>query len=255
MSHFYRPIPRYLDEDSLQGMRRAGRLAAQVLDYIQPFVVPGVQTDRLNQLCHEFICDHGAIPAPLNYEGFPKSVCISPNHVVCHGIPGALTLKEGDIVNIDVTVIVDGWYGDTSRMYELEPVSELAKKLMRITRECLEKAIALVRPGCFLGDVGAVIQSHAESEGFSVVRDFCGHGIGRVFHGPPEVAHFGRKGSGVCLQQGMFLTIEPMINAGSSRVKILGDGWTAVTSDGGLSAQYEHTIGVGEHGAEIFTTC
>lgn len=246
-------IPLYTDAASFEGMRKAGRLAAQVLDFITPYVVPGAVTQDLDRLCHDFIVEHGAIPAPLGYKGFPKSVCISPNHVVCHGIPGAKALKKGDIVNIDVTVILEGWYGDTSRMFAVGDISSVAQQLIQVTALCLEEAIALVKPGVTLGDIGALIQSLAQRHGFSVVRDFCGHGVGRVFHGPPEVAHFGRKGEGVVLEHGMFFTIEPMINQGRYPVRILSDGWTAVTADHSLSAQYEHTLGVTEDGCEVFT--
>jgi methionyl aminopeptidase len=241
------------DRIAFEGMRKAGRLAAQVLDYIEPFVVPGVTTQQLNDLCHQFIVDHGAIPAPLNYRGFPKSICTSVNDTICHGIPGPQILKKGDIINIDVTVIVDGWYGDTSRMFVLPPIPRLVQQLVDVTKESLDRAIALVKPGCFLGDIGHAIQSFVESKGFSVVRDFCGHGIGRVFHDSPEVLHYGRPGTGVCLQAGYFFTIEPMINMGKRDTKILKDGWTAKTIDGKSSAQFEHTMGVTASGCEIFT--
>lgn len=242
-------------EEGFQGMRKAGRLASKVLDYITPFVKAGVSTQHLNDLCHNFIIEHQAIPAPLHYRGFPKSICTSVNHVVCHGIPSSdKILKSGDIINIDVTVILDGWYGDTSRMFSIGKPSPLAQKLMDTTYECMMRAIELVRPGTSLGDVGFTIQTYAEGKGFSVVRDFCGHGLGRVFHDAPEVVHFGKPGDGVILEEGMFFTIEPMINTGSHQVKILQDGWTAVTRDKGLSAQYEHSIGVTATGHEIFTT-
>lgn len=246
-------IPLYTDAASFEGMRTAGRLAARVLDFITPFVTPGAITEDLDHLCHDFICAHGAVPAPLGYRGYPKSVCISPNHVVCHGIPGKKQLKRGDIVNIDVTVIVDGWYGDTSRMFAVGPISAHAQKLIDVTQESLEKAISIVKPGIHLGNIGSLIQSIAHSHGFSVVRDFCGHGIGRVFHGPPEVAHFGNSGEGIVLESGMFFTIEPMINAGGYPVTILRDGWTVITQDRQLSAQVEHTLGVTENGCEVFT--
>lgn len=235
------------------GMRKAGALAARVLDFIEPFVESGIQTEHLNQLCHDYIVGEGAIPAPLNYQGFPKSVCISVNEVVCHGIPGNKILKKGDIVNIDVTVIVDGWHGDASRMYTIEPISTLARRLIDVTYFALDQAIACVKPGCFLGDIGHAIQSIAEKNGFSVVRDFCGHGIGKLFHASPQVCHFGKPGTGIQLKEGMFLTIEPMINAGKPDVRILSDGWTAITRDRSLSAQKEHTLGVTAHGVEIFT--
>ena len=240
-------------KEDFNGMRRAGRLAAETLDFITPHVVPGVTTNTLNDLCHQFIVDHGAIPAPLNYKGFPKSICTSINHVVCHGIPGDKKLQNGDIVNIDVTTIVDGWYGDTSRMYYVGNVGIKAQKLVQNTYECLMMAIDLVRPGAYFGDIGAVIQRHAESAGYSVVRDFCGHGIGREFHTAPNVVHYGKKGDGPEMKPGMFFTIEPMINEGRYEVKVLADEWTAVTRDKSLSAQFEHTIGVTEDGYEIFT--
>lgn len=239
--------------EAFEGMRKAGKLAAQVLDYIGPFVKPGVTTNELDKLCHDFIVGHNAIPAPLNYKGFPKSICTSINHVVCHGIPSDKALQEGDIVNIDVTVILDGWYGDTSRMYNVGKVGIKAQKLIDVTYESLMRAIDIVKPGITLGDIGHAIQSFVEPKGYSVVRDFCGHGIGRTFHSEPEVLHYGRAGEGLELQEGMFFTIEPMINAGKYDVKVLSDGWTAVTRDKSLSAQFEHTIGVTATGHEIFT--
>jgi len=239
--------------DDFAAMRRAGKLAAETLDFITPHVVPGVTTLALDTLCHEFILDHDAIPAPLNYRGFPKSICTSVNHVVCHGIPGDKVLREGDSVNIDVTVILDGWFGDTSRMFPVGAVKRLAARLTEVTYECMMKGIAVVRPGATLGDIGHAIQHHAESNRFSVVRDFCGHGLGRVFHDAPSVLHYGRPGEGEVLREGMFFTIEPMINAGRYDVKILDDGWTAVTRDKKLSAQFEHSIGVTADGHEIFT--
>ena len=234
-------------------MRAAGRLAAETLDMIGPHVVPGVTTETLNTLCHEFITAHGAVPAPLNYRGFPKSICISINHVVCHGIPGDKKLQEGDILNIDVTVILDGWYGDTSRMYVAGEPNTRAKRLMDVTYESMMRGIAEVKPGNTFGDVGYVIQSYVEAQRFSVVRDFCGHGIGRRFHEPPNVLHFGKRGEGPVFKPGMFFTIEPMVNAGRPDVKILDDGWTAVTRDRSLSAQFEHMVAVTETGCEIFT--
>ncbi len=239
--------------EDFAAMHRAGRLAAETLDMIGPHVVPGVTTERLNTLCHDFILAHGAVPAPLNYRGFPKSTCISINHVVCHGIPGEKKLVDGDILNIDVTVILDGWYGDTSRMYVAGTPSVRAKKLMDVTYEALLRGIAVVKPGATFGDVGFAIQSYVEAQRFSVVRDFCGHGIGQHFHEPPNVLHFGRKGEGAVFRPGMFFTIEPMVNAGRPEVKILEDGWTAVTRDRSLSAQFEHMLGVTETGCEIFT--
>ncbi|OJV46493.1 MAG: type I methionyl aminopeptidase [Alphaproteobacteria bacterium 43-37] len=234
-------------------MHAAGRLAAETLDYITPYIQKGVTTQKLNDLCHDFIIQNGAIPAPLNYRGFPKSICTSINHVVCHGIPGDKVLCEGDIINIDVTVILDGWHGDTSRMFCVGKPNVKARKLIEVTYEGMMQAIRIVKPGITLGDIGHTIQSYAESHRFSVVRDFCGHGIGRTFHMPPNVLHYGRAGQGLVLQPGMFFTIEPMTNAGHYAVKVLSDGWTAVTKDKNLSAQFEHTIGVTENGHEIFT--
>ncbi|MBT4879642.1 MAG: type I methionyl aminopeptidase [Alphaproteobacteria bacterium] len=241
------------DEADFEGMRKAGRLAAETLDYITPHVVPGITTEELNTLCHDFITDRKAIPAPLNYRGFPKSICTSINHVVCHGIPGPKTLIKGDIINIDVTVILDGWYGDTSRMFYVGNVPIKARRLVEVTYESMMRGIEAVKPGATLGDVGEAIQSCAESQRYSVVRDFCGHGLGTFFHGAPTVLHFGQKGEGLVLEEGMFFTIEPMINAGKYHVKILEDKWTAVTRDKSLSAQFEHSIGVTKEGAEIFT--
>jgi methionyl aminopeptidase len=243
----------YLPEDR-EGMRRAGQLAAKTLDMITEHVTPGVTTEALDQLCFDFITRNGAIPAPLNYKGYPKSICTSINHVVCHGIPGPRALVEGDIVNIDVTVILDGWYGDTSRMYGVgEKIPVKAKKLMDVTYDAMMYGIQAVKPGATLGDIGHAIQSHAEAHRFSVVRDFCGHGLGRVFHAPPSVVHYGTRGAGMRLEPGMFFTIEPMINAGGYETKTLSDGWTAVTRDKSLSAQYEHSLAVTEDGYEIFT--
>jgi methionyl aminopeptidase len=239
--------------EDFNGMRKAGRLAAETLDYITPFVEAGISTNALNTLCHDYIVKAGAIPAPLGYKGFPKSICTSINHVVCHGIPSEKKLLNGDIINIDVTVIVDGWYGDTSRMYMVGKPKGQARKLVEVTYECLMRGIDQVKPGAHLGDIGYAIQSYAESFGFSVVRDFCGHGIGKVFHDAPSVLHYGRKGEGVRLEEGMFFTIEPMINVGTWRVKVLSDGWTAITQDRKLSAQFEHTLGVTASGHEIFT--
>ena len=234
-------------------MRAAGRLAAETLDMIGAHVVPGVSTDQLNQICHDFILAHGATPSPLNYRGFPKSICTSINHVVCHGIPGDKTLAEGDIVNIDVTVTLDGWFGDSSRMYVAGTPSTKAKRLIEVTYEAMMRGIAQVKPGNTFGDIGYAIQSYVEAQRFTVVRDFCGHGIGRKFHEPPNVLHFGRRGEGTVIKPGMFFTIEPMVNAGRPEVKILDDGWTAVTRDRSLSAQFEHMLGVTETGVEIFT--
>ena len=235
------------------GMRKAGKLASQTLDFITPFVKAGVTTEELDQLCHKFIVEKGAIPAPLGYRGFPKSICTSINHVVCHGIPGDRKLLDGDILNIDVTVIVDGWHGDTSRMFTVGKVGVRAKKLIDVTYEAMMRGIEVVRPGATLGDIGYAIQSFVEKQGFSVVRDFCGHGLGKIFHSPPNIVHFGKPGQGLELREGMFFTIEPMINAGRYEVKILSDNWTAVTRDKSLSAQFEHSLGVTTNGYEIFT--
>ncbi|HEY1506433.1 MAG TPA: type I methionyl aminopeptidase [Stellaceae bacterium] len=237
-----------------EGMRKAGRLAAEVLDFITPHVVPGVTTDTLDRLCHGFVVDHGGISAPLNYRGFPRSICTSINHVVCHGIPSDRKLEEGDIVNIDVTPILDGWHGDSSRMYLVgDKVPLKARKLVDVTYESMMRGIEVVKPGATLGDIGHAIQSYVEANRFSVVRDFCGHGVGRVFHDAPSVVHYGQPGHGPKLREGMFFTIEPMVNAGRYDVKVLADGWTAVTKDKSLSAQFEHTIAVTATGYEIFT--
>jgi methionyl aminopeptidase len=236
-----------------EGMRRAGRLAAECLDLLTPHVVPGVVTEALDDLAREFILDHGALPACLGYRGYTKTTCISPNHIVCHGIPGERMLREGDIVNIDVTVIVDGWHGDTSRMYGVGQVAPRAKRLVDVTYEALERGLAAVKPGAHTGDIGHAIQAYVESMRCSVVRDFCGHGVGRVFHDAPNILHFGQKGAGELLRPGMFFTIEPMVNLGKHPVKLLADGWTAVTRDKSLSAQCEHSVGVTEDGCEVFT--
>jgi methionyl aminopeptidase len=237
-----------------EGMRRAGRLAAETLDYITPYVEPGITTDALNTLCHDFIIQHKAIPAPLNYHGFPKSICTSVNHVICHGIPGPKKLMNGDILNIDVTVILDGWHGDTSRMFFIgDKINIKAKRLVDVTYEAMMRGIECVKPGNTFGDIGHAIQSFVEKQGFSVVRDFCGHGLGRIFHTAPEVVHFGKPKTGEVMEEGMFFTIEPMINAGGYESKVLQDGWTAVTRDKSLSAQFEHSLGVTKTGCEIFT--
>ncbi|MGC6484363.1 MAG: type I methionyl aminopeptidase [Candidatus Puniceispirillales bacterium] len=241
------------DEEAFAAMRKAGRLAAEVLDFITPHVKAGVSTLALNDLCHEFIIDHGATPAPLNYKGFPKSTCISVNHVVCHGIPSEKTLHDGDILNIDITVILDGWYGDTSRMFWVGEPSVKARRLTEVTYESMMRGIQAVKPGARLGDIGHAIQQFAEAARFSVVRDFTGHGLGRVFHAAPTILHYGDPDTGMVLEEGMLFTIEPMINTGTYQVKILADGWTAVTRDRGLSAQFEHTVGVTRDGVEIFT--
>ncbi|MBC7951086.1 MAG: type I methionyl aminopeptidase [Rhodospirillaceae bacterium] len=239
--------------EDFEGMRKAGRLAAEALDFIGPYVKPGVTTASLDALCAEFIADRGGISAPLNYRGFPRSICTSVNHVVCHGIPGDKKLEDGDVVNIDVTPILDGWHGDSSRMYYVGKPGVKAKKLVEVTYESLMRAIEVVKPGATLGDIGWAIQSLVEKHRFSVVKDFCGHGLGRVFHEPPNVMHYGKPGEGLELREGMFFTIEPMINAGRAETKILADGWTAVTKDKSLSAQFEHSIGVTATGCEIFT--
>jgi methionyl aminopeptidase len=239
----------------IEQMRTAGRLAAEVLEMIEPHVVAGVSTGELDRICHEFMVnEQQTIPAPLNYRGFPKSICTSVNQVICHGIPADdKILKKGDIINIDITVIKDGWHGDTSRMFFVGDVPEHAERLCRITQECLYKAIEIVRPGTTLGDIGQVIQQHAESNYYSVVRDYCGHGIGRVFHEDPQVLHYGEAGTGMAFQEGMTFTIEPMINAGSHQTKLKRDGWTVVTRDNRLSAQYEHTLVVTPNGVEVLT--
>jgi len=239
--------------EAFAAMRKAGRLTAEMLDYITPFVKPGVTTGEIDALCLRFHEKHNVIPGPLNYRGYPKSICTSINHVVCHGIPGERVLKDGDIVNIDVSPIVDGWFGDSSRMFLVGDVKIKARKLVEVTYESMMRGIRAVKPGATLGDIGHAIQAYAESQRFSVVRDFCGHGIGRVFHQAPNVMHFGDPGEGMVLEPGMIFTIEPMINAGRPDTKVLDDGWTAVTRDKSLSAQFEHTIGVTETGHEIFT--
>ena len=239
--------------DAFAGMRKAGQLAAAALDLLVPHVRPGVTTERLDDLIFEFAMDHRAIPAPLNYRGFPRSICTSVNHVVCHGIPGPKPLREGDILNIDVTLIVDGWYGDTSRMYAVGAIPRKAERLIAVTYEALMRGVAAVRPGHTTGHIGAAIQRYAESERCSVVRDFCGHGLGRVFHDRPNILHYGEAGEGTVLEPGMLFTIEPMINLGKAHVKVLPDGWTAVTRDRELSAQFEHTVGVTRDGCEVFT--
>ena len=234
-------------------MAKAGRLAAECLDMLVPEARAGVTTGRLDDFARQFVFDHGAIPACVFYRGYRHTICTSVNHVICHGIPGDKVLKDGDIVNIDVTVIVDGWHGDTSRMYAIGAVPRKAERLMDVTYEALMRGIAAVKPGATTGDIGHAIQSYAEAERTSVVREFCGHGLGRVFHDAPNILHFGKPGQGPELKPGMIFTIEPMLNLGSPSVKILNDGWTAVSKDKSLSAQYEHSIGVTETGAEIFT--
>ncbi len=245
--------------EELDGMRVSCRLAAEVLDYIAPFVKPGVTTAELDRLCHDhMVDDQGCIPAPLHYAPpgyppYPNSICASVNHQVCHGVPNDRPLKKGDIVNLDITTIKDGWHGDTSRMFVVGEASILAKRLCQITYECLWQGIGQVKPGAHLGDIGAAIQRHAEGNGFSVVREFCGHGIGRSFHEEPQVLHYGKSGAGIELVPGMTFTIEPMINAGKAAISELSDGWTIVTKDRSLSAQWEHTILVTDTGVEVLT--
>ncbi|MEN8721250.1 MAG: type I methionyl aminopeptidase [Alphaproteobacteria bacterium] len=236
-----------------EGMRAAGKLAAACLDMLVPHVQPGITTNQIDKLCYDFILDHNAVPACLNYRGYPKTVCTSINHVICHGIPDDKPLKSGQIVNIDVTVIVDGWHGDTSRMYLIGDVPLKARKLVDCTYEAMMRGIEVVKPGATLGDIGHAIQSHAEGQRYSIVTDFCGHGLGRVFHDNPNVLHYGNPGEGLALKEGMFFTIEPMVNQGKPNAKILRDGWTAVSRDRSLSAQFEHSIGVTADGVEIFT--
>jgi len=240
--------------EEIEKMRIAGRLAADVLQMIGPHVQAGITTGELNQICHDYIVnEQNSIPAPLNYRGFPKSICTSVNHVICHGIPGDKKLKNGDIINIDVTVIKDDYHGDTSKMFFVGEPSIRAKRLVQITYECMKLGIDMVKPGVHLGDIGHVIQQHAESNKCSVVREYCGHGIGREFHEDPQVLHYGQKGTGLILEEGMIFTIEPMINMGKRHVKLLADEWTVVTKDRSLSAQWEHTILVATNGHEVLT--
>ncbi len=239
--------------EEFEAMRKAGRLTAQALDMLIDYVRPGVTTQALDDLVFDFALAHDAYPAPLDYRGYRKSICTSINHVVCHGIPDDKPLREGDIVNIDVTLIVDGWHGDASRMFPVGEISRKAERLIEVTYESLLRGIAAVKPGATTGDIGAAIQNYAEGERCSIVRDFCGHGLGQLFHDEPNILHYGVQGKGVELRPGMFFTIEPMVNLGRPQVKVLGDGWTAVTRDRSLSAQFEHSIGVTETGAEIFT--
>ncbi len=241
------------DASGFVAMRKAGQLAAEALDLLVDHVRPGVTTEALDKLVFDFAMAHDAYPAPLDYRGFTKSICTSINHVVCHGIPDDKPLRDGDIVNIDVTLIVDGWHGDSSRMYGVGEVPRKAERLMAVTHEALLRGIAAVQPGATTGDIGAAIQEFAEGERCSIVREFCGHGLGRLFHDEPNILHYGRRGEGVVLKPGMFFTIEPMVNLGRAPVKVLGDGWTAVTRDRSLSAQFEHTVGVTETGVEVFT--
>ena len=240
-------------KEAFEKTRSAGIIAAGALDEVAKIIQPGTRTDQIDNLCYEYLNDHGAYSAPLFYRGFPKSCCTSTNHIVCHGIPSDKILRDGDIVNVDVTALKDGWHGDTSRTYEVGEVSIKAKKLVRTTYEAMMKAIKIIKEDIYLGDIGATIQNHVEAEGFSVVQDFCGHGIGQQFHKEPNVLHYGKKGTGEKIKAGMIFTIEPMINLGKYETKTLNDGWTAVTKDKSLSAQFEHTIGVTKNGYEIFT--
>ena len=239
--------------DAFAGMMKAGQLTAAALDMLASHVRPGVTTAELDELVLQFALDHGVAPAPLYYRGYPRASCISLNHVVCHGIPGDKPLKSGDILNIDVTLIVDGWHGDSSRMYAVGDIPRRAERLIEVTYEALRRGVAAARPGATTGDIGHAIQSYAEAERCSVVRDFCGHGLGRMFHDMPNILHYGRPGEGVELRPGMLFTIEPMINLGRPQVKVLSDGWTAVTRDRSLSAQFEHAVGITEEGCAVFT--
>ena len=240
-------------KESFEKTRLAGIIAAGALDEVSKIIKPGICTEEIDNLCYQYINDHDAYSAPLFYRGFPKSCCTSTNHIVCHGIPSDKILKNGDIVNVDVTAIKDGWHGDTSRTFEVGEVSIKAKKLVKTTYEAMMKAIKIIKEDIHLGDIGSVIQNHVEAQGFSVVQDFCGHGIGKSFHKEPNVLHYGKKGTGAKVKAGMIFTIEPMINLGNYETKTLNDGWTAVTKDKSLSAQFEHTIGVTKDGCEIFT--
>ena len=240
-------------KESFEKTKIAGSIAAGALDEVYKIIKPGITTGEIDNICYEYINDHKAYSAPLFYRGFPKSCCTSTNHIVCHGIPSNKILKEGDIVNVDVTAFKEGWHGDTSRMFEVGEISVKARKLINTTHEAMMKAIKIIKNGIHLGDIGSTIQSHVESNGFSVVQDFCGHGIGESFHKAPNVLHYGKKGTGEKIKTGMIFTIEPMINIGSYETKTLNDGWTAVTKDKSLSAQFEHTIGVTNNGYEIFT--
>ena len=240
-------------KENFEQMKVAGSLAAQTLDEVTSFVKPGISTEKLDKICYEFIRDNGGYSAPLYYRGFPKSCCTSSNHIVCHGIPSKKILMDGDVLNIDVTAIVNGWHGDTSRMFFVGEVSVKSKKLVSATYNSMMKAISIIKSGIYLGDIGEAIQTYVEKKGFSVVRDFCGHGIGKIFHKPPNILHYGKKGEGAKLETGMIFTVEPMINEGLYNTKLLKDGWTAVTKDKSLSAQFEHTVGVTNDGFEIFT--
>jgi methionyl aminopeptidase len=240
-------------KEAFEGMRKAGRLTAACLDMLVDEVRPGILTDRIDELVRQFAFDHNALPATLMYRGYRKSTCTSINHVVCHGIPNEKPLKEGDILNIDVTLILNGWHGDSSRMYTVGPVPRRAERLIDVTYEAMMRGINVIRPGATTGDIGAAIQNFVEGQHMSVVRDFCGHGLGKLFHDEPNIVHVGRPGEGIVLKPGMFFTVEPMINLGRPHVKVLSDGWTAVTRDRSLSAQFEHTVGVTANGVEIFT--
>ena len=240
-------------KEAFEKTKIAGAIAAGALNEIEKIIKPGVSTGKIDKICFDYINDHKAYSAPLYYRGFPKSCCTSANHVVCHGIPSDKVLKDGDIVNVDVTALKDGWHGDTSRMFRIGQVSVKAEKLINTTYEAMMKAIKIIKEGVHLGDIGHIIQTHVEAQGFSVVQDFCGHGIGKAFHQEPNVLHYGKKGSGEKIKAGMIFTIEPMINLGDFETKTLNDGWTAVTKDKSLSAQFEHTIGVTSNGYEIFT--
>ncbi len=240
-------------KEAFEKTKVAGLIAAGALDEVLKIIKPGIKTNQIDKLCYEYLNDHGAYSAPLFYRGFPKSCCTSTNHIVCHGIPSDKVLKDGDIVNVDVTAIKDGWHGDTSRTFEIGEVSIKAKKLVQTTYDAMMKAIKIIKEDVFLGDIGATIQNHVEAEGFSVVQDFCGHGIGQQFHKEPNVLHYGKEGTGEKIKAGMIFTVEPMINLGKYETKTLNDGWTAVTKDKSLSAQFEHTVGVTKEGCEIFT--
>jgi len=240
-------------KESFEQIRIAGNLAAETLDVVTSYVKSGVVTEKLDKICYEYIRDNNGFSAPLFYRGFPKSCCTSINHVVCHGIPTNRYIREGDIVNIDVTAIVNSWHGDTSRMFFVGDVSIKSKNLVSATYDSMMKAISIIKSGIHLGDIGETIQTYVEKKGFSVVRDFCGHGIGKIFHEPPNILHYGKRGEGIKLEEGMIFTVEPMINEGMYNTKLLKDGWTAVTKDKSLSAQFEHTVGVTKDGFEIFT--
>jgi methionyl aminopeptidase len=239
--------------DAFEGMRKAGQLVAQCLDEVTPLIKPGAPTEQIDRFVFEFSMDHGALPATLMYRGYSKSTCTSINHVVCHGIPNDKPMKDGDIVNVDVTLILDGWHGDSSRMYPVGEVPRRAERLIEVTYEAMMRGISVIRPGATTGDIGAAIQTYVEAQHMSVVRDFCGHGLGQLFHDEPNIIHVGRPGEGIVLKPGMLFTVEPMINLGRPHVKVLSDGWTAVTRDRSLSAQFEHAVGVTKDGVEIFT--